>query len=964
MQEKRTIALLVIIMVVVLSIVGAVSLTMLYRAAIQEQKERLSEIARSMALHFEEIAQAEGILPDARVEKLPDVTLRRLLDRHTHYLTRTETGEVVVARREENTMVFLLRKKWHDEDTPTTLPFDSPNAQPMHRALLGLSGTIVGPDYRGVTVLAAYEPVSGLSLGVVTKIDLAEIRAPFIRAGTVAGIVALFLAVAASIAFFRISAPMIRRIAESQERYRDILENITDIIYIFDDRGNIKFVNDAAARKLGYSSDELQMINTKTLLTPDSYQNVARIYMSQIQGEDVGPFEIDLYDKQGNIHTIESKERLLWDGDRIIEVHGIGRDVTEKKQAEAALRESEERYRTTLDGMIEGCQIIDTDFCYLYLNDAASKHGRLPKSELVGRRMIDVYPGIENTPMFAALRECMDLRESRQLENEFVYPDGSTATFFLSLEPVPEGVFVLSLDISDRKRVEHELQMSELKYRSMILNLSEGFYSASLDGILIDHNIEFNRILGFDPETNLVGKRLPDVWQNPEDRNNYLERLKRDGIIRNYLIAAKKQNKENIFVEASARIFEDELGNPARIEGSFIEVTERKRAEEALGKSVKFLDSMIEQSPVAAWISDERGNLLRINKACCDLLHITPDEVVGKYNVLDDNIVKEQGHFPRVKAVFEKGETARFDLMYNTTQLKGLTLKDSATACLDITIFPIRDPAGKITNAVIQEQDITQQRRAEEEIRKLNEDLEQRVLDRTAQLEAANNELESFSYSVSHDLRAPLRAMDGFTRVLEEDYRKLLDDEGRRLIRIIRDNTQRMGKLIDDLLAFSRVGRSELQIVQVKMELLAQSVLFELTTEADRARIDFSVGSLPQADGDTTMLRQVWTNLVSNAVKFSSKKERAVIEITGQEHNAEIIYSIRDNGAGFDMKYSSKLFGVFQRLHGEREFPGTGVGLAIVQRVIARHGGRVWAEGEVDGGAVFYFSLPKHRGES
>ena len=342
MKEKRRIALLVIIMVVVLSIVGAVSLTMLYRAAIQEQKERLSEIARSMALHFEEIAQAEGILADARLEKIPDATLHRLLDRHTHYFTRTETGEVVVGRREENTMVFLLHRKWHEETAPKTLPFNSPLARPMNRALSGLSGTMIGSDYRGVTVLAAYEPVSGLGLGVVTKIDLAEIRAPFVQAGTAAGIVALCLAVAASVAFFRISAPMIRRIAESEERYRDILENITDIIYIFDDRGNIKFVNDAAARKLGYSSDELQTLNTKTLLTTDSYRSVARIYMSQIQGEDVGPFEIDLYDKQGRIHTIESKERLLWDGDKIIEVHGVGRDVTEKRQAEAALYRSEE----------------------------------------------------------------------------------------------------------------------------------------------------------------------------------------------------------------------------------------------------------------------------------------------------------------------------------------------------------------------------------------------------------------------------------------------------------------------------------------------------------------------------------------------------------------------------------------------------------------------------------------------
>ena len=244
----------------------------------------------------------------------------------------------------------------------------------------------------------------------------------------------------------------------------------------------------------------------------------------------------------------------------------------------------------------------------------------------------------------------------------------------------------------------------------MIMNLSEGFYSATLDGILIDHNIEFNRILGFDPETNLVGKRLPDFWQNPEDRKDYLERLKRDGIIRNYLIEAKKQNGENIFVEASARMFEDEQGSPMRIEGSFIEVTERKRAEEALGKSVKFLDSMIDQSPIPMWISDENGLLIRINKACCDLLHIIPEEVIGKYNVLNDNIVKEQGHLRLVEAVFKKGETARFELKYDTTHVKGLNLTGAALVYLEVTIFPVRAPGGKITNAIIQHKDITEQK--------------------------------------------------------------------------------------------------------------------------------------------------------------------------------------------------------------------------------------------------------------
>ncbi|MBE7552052.1 MAG: HAMP domain-containing protein [Anaerolineales bacterium] len=236
--------------------------------------------------------------------------------------------------------------------------------------------------------------------------------------------------------------------------------------------------------------------------------------------------------------------------------------------------------------------------------------------------------------------------------------------------------------------------------------------------------------------------------------------------------------------------------------------------------------------------------------------------------------------------------------------------------------------------------------------------LEENVRERTAELEAANKELEAFSYSVSHDLRAPLRAIDGYTRILVEDYEAGLDAEGKRVCAVIRHQTQHMGQLIDDLLAFSRLGRTQIQAAPINMETLAATVFDELTTPEEQERIDFHLVPLPPALGDPTMIRQVWINLLSNAIKFSAKRERALIEVDGQQSEGEIIYSVHDNGAGFDMRYVDKLFGVFQRLHSEREFEGTGVGLAIVQRVIRRHSGRVWAEGAVDQGATFYFTLP------
>jgi len=242
-------------------------------------------------------------------------------------------------------------------------------------------------------------------------------------------------------------------------------------------------------------------------------------------------------------------------------------------------------------------------------------------------------------------------------------------------------------------------------------------------------------------------------------------------------------------------------------------------------------------------------------------------------------------------------------------------------------------------------------------------ELEDRVRERTVQLEAANKELESFSYSVSHDLRAPLRAIDGFSRMLTDDYGERLDKEGKRLLGVIRENSQRMAQLIDDLLNFARLGKKPLACSEIDMTALAGEVYRELRAADPRGEAEFGLAPLPQGWGDSAMLRQVLVNLLSNALKYASRERALRIEARGWTEGDQNVYCVKDNGVGFDMKYYDKLFGVFQRLHSASEFPGTGVGLAIVQRVVHRHGGRVWAESKPDEGSSFYFSLPKAAGD-
>lgn len=248
-------------------------------------------------------------------------------------------------------------------------------------------------------------------------------------------------------------------------------------------------------------------------------------------------------------------------------------------------------------------------------------------------------------------------------------------------------------------------------------------------------------------------------------------------------------------------------------------------------------------------------------------------------------------------------------------------------------------------------------RRAEEEVRALNAELEERVRMRTAELETSIREMEAFSYSVSHDLRAPLRAIDGYSALLEAEAAAGLDAEARDLLRKVRASARTMSTLIDELLEFSRTGRSELRRARLDMVEIVRSAFEQLTTPAERERVELHVGALPPADGDAALVRHVLTNLLSNALKFSSGRERAVIEVGSRREGDRTAYFVKDNGAGFDMRYADKLFGVFQRLHSPAEFPGVGVGLAIVQRIVTRHGGTVSATGRVGEGAEFTFSL-------
>lgn len=375
-------------------------------------------------------------------------------------------------------------------------------------------------------------------------------------------------------------------------------------------------------------------------------------------------------------------------------------------------------------------------------------------------------------------------------------------------------------------------------------------------------------------------------------------------------------------------------------------LTERKL--QASVREVMDLQTALDVHAIVSITGPDRI-ITHVNDKFCRISQFSRGELIGRDHSLINSNYHPESFFRNLWDTIEQGKVWTGEIRHRA--------RDGTLYWVATTIVPFLNEQGKIRQYVSIGADITERKRAQEEIHVLNRELEERVRRRTAELENANKELEAFSYSVSHDLRAPLRTVDGFSQAVVEDYGALLPEEGLRYLKTIREGAQKMGNLIDDLLTFSRLSRLPLNRQEVSMDRLVSHVVDELRPQLDGRKIEIRTARLHPAMGDPALLKQVWVNLLSNAVKYSRKRENAVVEIGSNDSDGGPVWFVRDNGVGFDMQYAHKLFGVFQRLHRADEYEGTGVGLAIVQRVVHRHGGRVWAEAVEDRGATFYFNL-------
>ncbi len=494
--------------------------------------------------------------------------------------------------------------------------------------------------------------------------------------------------------------------------------------------------------------------------------------------------------------------------------------------------------------------------------------------------------------------------------------------------------------IAAQTKAGETLRLAGAYNRNLIETSLDLLATIGPDGKITDVNAATENVTGCS-RAELVGTDFSDYFTEPEKAQAGYKHVFIEGFVRDYPLEIRNRDGRITPVLYNAAIYRDDSGKVTGVFAAARDVSERKRAEKELLSASLYTRSLIEANLDPLVTIGQDGKITDVNRATEAVTGRARKELLG--TDFSDYFTEPELARSGYQKVFREGTVRDYPLEIRHS--------DGHITPVLYNASVYRDEAGKVAGVFASARDIT-------ELKKYREHLEEIVRERTAQLEASNKELEAFAYSVSHDLRAPLRAVDGFSRMLEEDYTQKIDDEGRRILGVVRSETRKMGQLIDDLLSFSRIGRREINMTEIDMETLARAICDELVTLNPGRSIDLRIGSLPSAGGDQAMVRQVLVNLVSNALKFTRPREKAAIEISGRRDSGENVYSIKDNGVGFDMQYVNKLFGVFQRLHSADEFEGTGVGLAVVHRIISRHGGRTWAEGTVGEGATFYFSLP------
>lgn len=530
-----------------------------------------------------------------------------------------------------------------------------------------------------------------------------------------------------------------------------------------------------------------------------------------------------------------------------------------------------------------------------------------------------------------------------------VMADGGEQARCLRISTIPLGphstkVLVCAQDVTERKRADSGLreQRDALKRQAALIDLShDAIITADQHRVITGWNTGAQELYGW-TEPEALGNVLHEFFQtSAKASTTSIEEMTRRSGRWDGELEHSCRDGTRVTVDSRQVLLRDASENPAGILLINRDITAQKEALRQLQQAHRRITSILESISDGFFAYDREFRYTYVNPAGARMVGVPKEDLLGR------NLWEAWPHV--VNSPF--GAAIRRAVAENVPVHVEAFYPEPLNAWFDTTYYPSASGLSQFFT------DITERRRADQEIRRLNAELEQRVHDRTAQLETANKELETFAYSVSHDLRAPLRGIDGWSLALIEDFGPKLDDEARHYLGRVRSEAQRMGELIDALLRLSRVTRAPLEREPVDLSAMAQTIAGSLRELHAERQMEFAIEPGLSVHGDARLLEVALTNLLSNAAKFTGKQPAARIEVGRTEHEGRPAFYVQDNGAGFDMAYARSLFGPFQRLHRTSEFPGTGIGLATVQRIIRRHGGNVWAEAEVNRGATFYFTL-------
>ena len=795
---------------------------------------------------------------------------------------------------------------------------------------------------------------------------------------------------------------------ESEERYRLLADNAEDFVTLNDAHGNRIYVSPSFYRVTGWTPDEIHRTHWRTRLHPEDISIVEQARQANLAGQTT-TIEHRFRCRDGSWIWVESRCKPVFSSDGKVENLLVwSRDITARKRAELALRENEALLRSITDHSEDMIFVKDRDSRFLFMNPAGLRQTGLTLEQLIGHSDLESNSDdAEASAFMAADLRVMNTGRAEMIEEEVHAPGGRRVVLLTKKTPRFDadgnviGLIGISRDITERKQAEDALRESEERFRTLYASMTEivalheivaDAEGQAVDYRVMDCNPAFAKATGISRDR-AVGALASELYGT--GKAPYLDIYAR-------VAATGEPASFETFFEPTARHFDVSVFSPRR--GRFAtvasDITDRKQAELRLAKQQALLEGMNRVLREAIRCESEQ----ELAGKCVALAEELTGSQFGIINELNasgtmDNMALTESGWAACKlpqseaALLLKGLPIRGIWASTVHAVEPVIVNDFAShpdrmklpawhspihSYLGVPLklggksFGLIVLANKPSNYDAQDQQVAesvasafmealQRLRARQQMRAINAFLDRRVQQRTTQLETANEELESFSYSVSHDLRAPLRAISGFVGILTEDYSQRLDDEGRRVLGNVNSEAKRMGQLIDDLLQFSRAGRRSMQATEVDMNTLAQSVWLDCTAQTAGRELRFNLLPLPPTQGDASMLRQVWTNLISNAVKYTRPKTVAEIEISSRADGDELVYCVKDNGVGFNPQYVGKLFNVFQRLHGESDFEGTGVGLALVQRIVRRHGGRVWAEGRLDEGATFYFALPMRK---